>query len=278
MEFFTLLLSTLLGVVSPVGTVADRVAETAIRNQLDRAEQLAVRIDNIPSYRLAQGRVDRVRIAGRGIYPIADVRLAAVEIETDAIALDPGSLGDRPQLEAPLQAGVKLVLNREDLQRALQSEAIAARIRNLNLNFPGASTSQSQQYKLIDPYLEFLPNNRFRLQVTLKEEISGNTNQIKAEAGVQLIGGRKFQFVEPMVQVNDSPLPPQLIGLLTGGLSQYLDLARLEPSGITTRILKLESHGDDLTIAAFVQLDPKVLLAAPPPPLAGEFLGQSAGQ
>lgn len=65
MEFLTILLSALLGIVSPAGFVLDRVAETAIRNQLDSAEELSVRIDNTPSYRALQGRVDRVRIAGR---------------------------------------------------------------------------------------------------------------------------------------------------------------------------------------------------------------------
>ncbi|RKH75069.1 DUF2993 domain-containing protein, partial [Corallococcus praedator] len=118
MEFLTILLSALIGLVSPVGLVADRLAEDQIRNQFDSVEDLQVRIDSVPSYRLAQGRVDRVRIAGRGLSIQPNLRIAALEVETDPIAVD---LSEGVELEAPLQAGVRIVLTQEDLTQALRS-------------------------------------------------------------------------------------------------------------------------------------------------------------
>ena len=85
MEFFTIFLSSLLTVFSPVGLVVDTVIANNIRSQVDDVEELAVRVDNTPSYQLTQGKVDRVRIASRGIKPIEDFRIETLEIETDSI-------------------------------------------------------------------------------------------------------------------------------------------------------------------------------------------------
>jgi hypothetical protein len=259
MELITIILSSLLGILSPAGFVVDRVAANAIRNQLDGAETLAVRIDNAPNYRVLQGKAERVRIAGRGLYPLPDVRIAALEVETDPIAIDPSSVQrGHPKLEQPLQAGVKVVLNQNDINRALQSETIAKRFRNLSLDaLGGAPAQQLQRYDFVNPHVEFLGNNRLRFQVTLQgQRQSANQVQITAESGLEIIAGHQLQLVDPMIRVNDRPLPAELITLLTGGISQRLDLANLDASGITARVLKLEMDGDTLTLAAFVRVDP----------------------
>jgi LmeA-like phospholipid-binding len=257
MEFLTLFLSGLLGILSPVGFVSDRLAASAIRSQFDSVEHLSVRIDNTPSYRLAQGRADRVRIAGRGLSPVEGVRIAAVEVETDAIAVDPATLA-HPRLEAPLQAGVKLVLNRQDINRALQSEAVARQLSNVNLNFLSSSGDRSERSELVNPQIDFLANHRFRLQVKLRGQQTGHQDQITVESGVKVVSGRQFELVEPIIRLNDQAVPPQLVAILTGGISQYFDLKSLEASGITARVLKLETDGDQVTVAGFIRLDPAV--------------------
>jgi hypothetical protein len=93
MEFFTLLLTSLFTLVSPTGIALDTLAEQNIRDRLSGAEQLEVRIDNTPSYQLFDGKVDRLRIAGRGLSLIPGLRLDILEIETDAIDINPRELG-----------------------------------------------------------------------------------------------------------------------------------------------------------------------------------------
>jgi hypothetical protein len=262
MEFLAIFLSSLIGILSPVGGVADRLAEDAIRDQVDSVEQLDVRIDNAPSYRLAQGRADRIRIAGRGVYPITGVRIAALEVETDPIAVNLASLQtQKPRLDAPLQAGVKLVLNEEDVNKALQSEAIAKRFRDLNLNFLSSSGNSSEKFDLVNPQIEFLPDSRFRIQVTLQGQQTRHQDRIIIETGIQILSGRQMQLVNPTVQLNDQALPPQLIALLTGGISQYFDLQRLQASGITARVLSLQTQDNALILAGFIQINQSFLVS-----------------
>lgn len=258
MELVTLLLSGLLGLVSPVGLVAEQIAESAIRDRLFDAEILQVRLDNRPNYRLVQGRVDQVRLAGRGLFPVEGARIDTIELETDAIALNPqAALAGQVVLERPLNAGVRLLLLREDLKQTLQSPALVDWLQELDLTLPGAiETEQPEVYDLINPQVDFLEGDRLRLQVTLEEATTGQQNRILVEFGLRLISPYQLQLLDPIVQFDDEPVPIELIQPFAAGISRQLDLRRLEEAGLTIRVLQFELDPDQLAIAAFVRIDP----------------------
>ncbi|HEY9697990.1 MAG TPA: DUF2993 domain-containing protein [Trichocoleus sp.] len=254
MEFFTILLSALLGILSPGGVIADSIAASAIRNQFDHIEDLAVRIDSTPSYQLARGRADRVRISGKGVYPIPGIRIDTVELETDPIAVN---LNDFSELKQPIQAGVRLVLTQADLNQALQSEVVANKLRDLSLDFLGGATAQQlQRYDVVNPQVEFLANDRVRFQVSLKEQQTGDQVAITGETGLAIASGKQLELVNPDVRINDESLPPELVALLFGGISQKIDLSNLQASGITARVLDFRLTDDRLSVAAFVRVEP----------------------
>lgn len=261
MEFFTILLSALLGLVAPTGLVIEQVTASAIRGQLKDAETLAVRLDNTPNYRLVQGRIERLRIAGRGLYPEADVRVAVLEVETDPIVVDAALLRQGEiSLKRPVNAGIRLALTRADINRALRSPAVAKRLQNLSLDLLGpTAASAAQRYDLIDPQVEFLDHQRLRFQTRLKAQQSDSQLTIVVESGLAIRAGRQLELIEPTAAIDGRPLPPQLLNLLLGGISQWLDLAALESSGITARILSWELNRDQISLAAFVQIKPQVL-------------------
>lgn len=260
MELITILLSGLLGLLAPLGFVSDRLATRAIRDRLDSAETLAVRIDNAPSYQLLQGKVQRVRIAGRGIVPQSDLRIAALEVETDAIALNPASIRQgKPQLEEPLQAGIRLEVTEVDINRFLQSAAIRERLKAMNFNLPGNSSQQAESYNVKKIQVDFLDHDRLKLLAILKGQRSGTRSRIVAESGFAIASGRQLQLVNPQVMFGETAVPTEIIMLLTTGLLQQLDLGRLEDSGLTSRVLNLQIQEDQLDLAAFVRIEPKFL-------------------
>lgn len=254
MEFLTILLSALLGILSPVGVITDSIVAHAIRNQVDHIEGLAVRIDSAPSYQLARGRADRVRISGKGVYPIAGIRIDTLELETDPIAVN---LNNFRELKQPIQAGVRLVLTQEDLAQALQSEAVTDKLRDLSLDFLGGATAQQlQRYDIVNPEVKFLANDRVQFQVSLKEQQTGDQVMITGETGFSIVSGKQLELVNPDIRVNEESLPAELVALLFGGISQTIDLSNLQASGITARILNFKVEGDRLSIAAFVRVEP----------------------
>jgi LmeA-like phospholipid-binding len=260
MELITILLSGLLGLLAPIGLISDRLVASAIRDRLDSAETLAVRIDNAPSYQLLQGKVQRVRIAGRGIVPQPDLRIAVLELETDAIALNPASIRQgKPQLEEPLQAGVRAEVTETDVNRFLQSAAIEERLKKMNFNLPGSDSQQAEPYNVKKVQVDFLDRNRLKLWATLQGKRSGTETIITAESGFAITSGRQLQLVDPQVMFGETAVPAEIIMLLTTGLLQQLDLARLENSGLTSRVLNFQIQDNQLDLAAFVRVEPKFL-------------------
>ncbi len=256
MEILTFLVSGLISLISPVGVVVDRVAENTLRSRLAKVEQLQVRVDNAPSYQLVNGRVDRVRIAGRGVFPIPELRLAVLEVDTDAIAVKPASLRKgKPQFEQPLRAGVRLVLTQEDLNRALQSPAVTERLRNLGIGLLRRREAQQvARYTFLNPQIEFLDNQRLRLRIDLQEQGYTDLLSLKVETGVEVVAGRTLRLIDLQASANGEPVPPQILQAIAQGVSQRLDLRRLEASGVTARILNFRLERQGLELATFVQV------------------------
>lgn len=258
MEFFTLLVSGLLGLVTPVGLVVDRTAESAIRSQLTQVEQLQVRVDNPPTHQLLQGKVERVRIAGRSLQlKWQDIRIAALELETDAIELEPRSLGKkRPLFKRPLQAGVRLVLTQQDINKLIQSPQFMARLQKLKINTGNSSNTGHNVYTFANPNVKFLANSRWIFQVELREKGLEKPLLIKVESGLNIVGGRNIQLVNPTVAANSEEVPPQFVNAVVNNFKERLDLGNLEGDGLQVRLLKLNTRPEELEIAAFLRIEP----------------------
>ncbi|OUC14316.1 MAG: hypothetical protein B0A82_12550 [Alkalinema sp. CACIAM 70d] len=253
MEPFTIVLSILLGLVSPVGVVGDRLAAQQIRKQFKQVEQLEVRIDNAPNHQILQGKVNKVRVAGRGLFPIEGLRLDTLEIETDPITLK----GLKTKLAKPLQAGVYLFLTEADLNRALQSPAVTERIKNLSFRFlQPEEADQVARYDLVNPQVDFLPNGRVRLQTELTEQGYPDRLAIVAETNIQVSAGKTLQLSQMTLTLNGQPAPKAVVDAIAKGISQRLDLQRLEQSHMTARILQLQTDDRGLGLTTFVQMRP----------------------
>jgi LmeA-like phospholipid-binding len=254
MEFFTILLSALMGLVSPAGFVVEEVAADAIRDQVDSVETLQVRVDNTPSHQLLQGRVDRLRIAARGLFPLPEIRVDTLEVETEAIAIDPRSLQTgKPQLQQPLQAGVRLVLRKDDFNRALRSPDVAAQLRQLSIGLINSEQAQQLEvFEFVDPQVEFLEGDRLRLRVLLQNAEA--QYEVIAESGLEVPNSSQIRVINPRITINNQPVPPVILQLLTEGLNRRLDLHQLEDNGITARILQFDITDEEIAIATFIRV------------------------
>ncbi len=262
MELITILLSGITALFSLTGVVVDKNVETAFRAQIDRAEQLQVRTDNAPSYQIINGKIDKIRIAGRGIWPTKDLRIDTLEVETDPIAVNLKAIqedGNQPQsssLKQPIQAAVKFKFNEVDLNNFLKSPDVVARLQKMTTSTLGsAASSLNKDYQVTNPQIRFLGNNRLGIKTDLKDPNSGETLAVSLETGVSVIGGRKFQLTDPTAAVGGTPVPPFLLAGLTAGIGERLNVDILEQRGLTTRILQFKVNPQQLEVAAFVRVN-----------------------
>ncbi|MGB3295107.1 MAG: DUF2993 domain-containing protein [Phormidesmis sp.] len=273
MELITIVLSSLLLLISPAGIVIDQVAENAIRSRLVDAESLAVRVDNGPSYQLLQGRVDRVRIAGRGVVPRPGLRIAVAELETDPIDLDFGGLRrGEVLLDEPLQGALRLVLTEADFNAFLNSPEVAQQLSEINIgSLNPAQARERNRYKIKNPAIKFRPDesnamradNRLRVTVELEDLVQAETLRLAGEVSLSISDGDRLMLINPVLMVNGVPAPPQLVSSLLGNVNDRLSLQQLDRRGVMIRVISFAIQPEELALALWVRIDPSFTATDP---------------
>ncbi|MGL5834661.1 MAG: LmeA family phospholipid-binding protein [Waterburya sp.] len=283
MEILTIVLAGLLGIGSSGGVVLDQIAQNKIRSQVMSVEDQAVRIDNQPNYRVAQGKIARIRIAAKGVNIKPGVRIAALEVETDPIAvkskLEVNSIENlRESLVAPAGGGIKVVLTEKDLNQALQSKEIQEQLqKTLNRLIVSKAGSTNISYRLEDLQVALQPQNRLQVNfklsrptpnLSLESSSTPGTSgkkkpsrelAISLELTLKVIDGKALQLLDPQGTVNGRPMSSRLLKGFATGISDRLNLNTLSADGILARILQLEIKEDNLQLIGFLRLEPKKL-------------------
>ncbi|WP_017297818.1 DUF2993 domain-containing protein [Nodosilinea nodulosa] len=260
MELITILLSTLLGVAATGGVVVDTLAETALRGQLAGAEDLQVRIDNVPNYQLANGRIEHTLIAARGVETrqLPGLRIDSIDLETDPVDVDLGRLRrGELVLDRPAQAALRLRLKDDDLNAFFQSPLVQTWLNTLEFTLPGAAGAREQnRYGLANPSLRFLEGDRFRIQVDLQDRVTQETIPIEIDLGLSVLNGHRFALVDPTITVDGEETPPQLLESFVQGAQEQLTLRRLEPLGVIARVINFKVRDNELDMAIFARIEP----------------------
>jgi hypothetical protein len=279
MEILTIVLSGLLSLISGGGIILDSVAIDRLRSQIISLDQQAIRVDNTPSYQIAQGKVQKVRIATRGLTIKPNFKIAALELETDAVALDLAKLNLnsidelRNSLEQPLQGAGKLILTETNLNQALQSPETLAQLQQaLNRLIVRKAGSTNIAYQLNDLQVELQSANRLGIKFILSrpktnyEEYSTLKTSPKSPSReliialkfqIQVLNGKTIQITKLEGTVNSRPMSSRLLNGFAEGLSDRLNLTSLEANGILARILQLEINEDELKLVGFARVETK---------------------
>lgn len=258
MEFISILLSSLIFIGSPIGFGLDTVAEQVLRSRLSGVEDIQVRVDNGSNLNLLTGKIDRLQVGARGVYPVEGFRVAIADLDTDPIDLDFQKLRrGKVVLDEPLNSALHIVITPEDLNQYLLSPEFTERLNNIKINLGNAAqTREVSRYQFSNPKATFLPDNRLQLELDLSEPSLGDGLKIKAQTGFTIENGHRLVLLNPQVSVNDSEAPDQLLDAFTENLGDRLSLRQLEESGITTRILDASISPEKFDLVMWVSIDP----------------------
>ena len=268
MELIAIVLSGVFSLFSNGGWIIDLIAGKTLSDQVVSIEEQAIRIDNTPNFQLAQGKIDKVRIAYRGIKLNSYLKVDTLELETDAIALNVKNLNTenlqslRSSLIKPLQGVGKIILTQADLNQALQSPQLQQQLQQaLNNLIARKAGNRTITYEVSALELKLYPNNRVKIQLQLRRLAKSQENNsklaISLEFGIKVLGGKKIQLVEPVGTVNGRPMSSRLLRGFAEGISDRLDLSKIESQGILTRLLQLEITADKIELIAFARMETK---------------------
>jgi hypothetical protein len=128
-----------------------KAAEIGLSSKLEQAEAIEVDVKT-DLFKIIQGQVDSVAIAGEGVVLQEDIRVQHMELSTDKIDINPFSaLIGQVELNQPVQANARLLMIEEDLNRALNSDYVLNQAQ-FDLDVNGENVNlQMQQMQLTLP-------------------------------------------------------------------------------------------------------------------------------
>lgn len=248
---------------NPTGTdfgerLLNKVASQSIRHLFTQSESVDVAIRCQPSSKLLQGSIDSFKMQGRNLVIRRDFYVAEMSFETDAVAIDFGSvMTGAIRLRQPTQAVAQVVLTQQGINHAFTSELVRMRMQYLDL--PELTRfSGGEPVSFTDVQVDLLPANRIRLlaNATLPNGIV----PIALEATLELERRRRLRFQNPTFLADRVPTESHGVSeLLTQSfatiLNNMVDLDRFDLSGVTLRLNRLETQGDRLIFSGYAQIE-----------------------
>ncbi|MEM8640438.1 MAG: DUF2993 domain-containing protein [Cyanobacteria bacterium P01_G01_bin.54] len=258
MEFLTILLTGLLSGITPTGLILDTVIEENLRSRLPGSEEIIVRVDSTPTHQVLSGRVDRFRLATRGLQLTPYIRVAVLEVDSDPVSLSISQLQNgaplRQSLREPLQGGVRLVLDEDDLNATLASAEFRDRLNQIANRIAGRVPGSEPGYEVERVTVDFLEQGRLRLDALVRSPQAEINVAFSADLTVEQ--GAVLGFDNVTVALNDEPVADFVNATVTENLVGRFDLRQLESQGLIVRLLQLEVTTDELHLAAFAHLAP----------------------
>lgn len=235
------------------------VASKTIRHLFTQSESVEVSVRCYPSSKLLQGSIDSFKMSGRRLLIRKDFWVEEMSFETDAVAIDFSSvLGGKLALKQPTQAVAQITLSEAGINHAFEAALVKKRLQDLLLPTL-TDISGGKPVSFSEVQLQLLPNNQVR--ILAKADLSTDELvPISLKATIAVERRRRISFQDPQFEADAVPEPQREISqTLTYAFAQILDnmvdLDRFDLDGVTMRINRLETRGEDLIFSGYAQIE-----------------------
>ncbi len=234
------------------------VATNTIRHLFTRSEDVAVKVRCQPSSKLLQGSIDSFQMQGRGLVIRRHFRTEVLSFETDAVAIDFGSvLKGQLALKQPTQAVAQVTLTEADINQAFQAPLVRQRLENLTLP-ELTNLSGGQPVSFAEVKLTLLPQNRVQLYALA--DLTNRQIPVSFSCKLGLLKRRRItygeaQFEPEPVPEGDRDLSKILSEILVGIMNDMVDLDRFDLDGVLLRLNRLETQGEQLLFSGYAQIE-----------------------
>ena len=226
-----------------------KVAEVGIESQLDEVENLDVDIRTNP-IDLIQGKLESVTISGEGMVMKEDLRMESLEVNTGAIAINPGSvIFGKIDLVQPTDAEAKITLTEGDINRAFSSDFLTDKLQNLEMQADGKPVAVD----IIKAEMHLPGENKLTLDADILLKDTNETKHFSATAIPQV--QENGQRIGLNIQSTEGDLSPELTNALCGKLMELLDLRNFDLKGMSLQLKQLEVQQGQLTLLSTTTIE-----------------------
>jgi hypothetical protein len=234
------------------------VASQSIRRMFSQSDSVEVNIRCFPSSKLLQGNVDSVKMQGRGLVIRRQFQVVEMSFETDAIAIDFGSvLRGKIQLKQPTQAIAQVLLSEDGINKAFNAELVKKRLDDVWLS---EGTGINEPVSFDDISIKLLPNNQVEIQARVNAPSREAPISIAVQTGLSVERRRRLLFTEPRFLADQIPedlqdLSKQITTEFVELLNNMVDLDRFDLDGIAMRINRVEVQQQQLLFSGYAEIN-----------------------
>ncbi len=235
------------------------VASQTIRHLFTQSESVEVLVRCYPSSKLLQGSIDSFRMNGRGLVIRKDFAVEEMSFETDAVAIDFGSvLSGKLSLKQPTQAVAQVVLSEDGINEAFKAELVKKRL--LNLSVPSLmALSGGEPISFTEVQVKLLPGNRLHL-IAKADLNNGELIPLSMTIGISIERRRRVSFQDPKIELDSVPetqreISQTLTTALVEILDNMVDLDRFDLDGVKMRLNRLETEGQKLIFSGYAEIE-----------------------
>ncbi|MBD2776331.1 DUF2993 domain-containing protein [Iningainema tapete] len=258
------MLGGLTGLTDPKGSdwgerMLNTVASQTIRHMFTRCESVEVSVRCYPSSKLLQGSIDSFQMKGRGLVIRRQFAAEEIFVETDAVAIDFGSvLSGKLRLKQPTQAVAQVVLSESGINQSFKAELVRKRLENLTL--PALTAlSDGKPVSFTAVQLQLLPKNRVRLEA-LADLNNGELVPLNMTLTIGIERRRRISFKDPEILLDTVPeaqreISQNLSLALVEILDNMVDLDRFDLDGVKMRLNRLETDGQKMIFSGYAEIE-----------------------
>lgn len=228
----------------------NKIAKLALSSQLEDSDRLEVKVKTDPE-KLANGELESLLIEGEGLVIETDLRVQMLEIAMKAIAVAPlKALTGNIELTQATEGSARLVLTETDLNRALNSPDLRAKINVLDTYL------STGQVKLTVPQktCQFRADGTVAVGAIVELQPSGETKEVAFTATPQVAPNRSSVMLEDLQYESGKEVSAELTQAFLDKAEKMLDLRNFEKRGLALRINHLAVEAGQITLTAIADI------------------------
>jgi hypothetical protein len=235
------------------------VVTQSLRHLFTRSDCVDVAVRCSPPAKLLQGTIDSFRMEGRGLVIRKEFEAAEMMFETDAVAIDMGSvIGGKIKLRQPTQAVAQVVLTETAINQAFTADLVRQHLEDVD-DEAVTNLSGGDPVTFRDIAIQLLPSQA--VIISAKTDLPNRADvPIQLSAKISVEKRRRIIFSEPKFVPDGIPedvrgLSSTLTMAFATVLNRMVDLERFNLDGVLLRVNRLETKGKELVFSGYAQIE-----------------------
>lgn len=226
--------------------VVSKVVTAAISALFKRSEKLEVNVRAEPVAKLLQGSVDGFDFIGKGLLMHSGLRVDAMELYVQAVAIDFGAIfSGKVKLKQAIQASLRVVLSETDLTDSFNTPFLTEKLKQIR--------HEGQPLQFSETVFKINPDRSIRLGSNIQIGNQATAIPIDVTAQMEVQDRKRIFFTEVTCEGDGASVA--LGEAVIGHINGLLDLDQFALDGMQIRVDQLRLRNQTMMLYGVAHIE-----------------------